>query len=102
MAEEVFKFNQGETVTLWAETRNQSDTLTAPSEGIKVTITDPDGTEQVTEGAMSTDDTGIYYYYYTIGASATLGFWQARYKAQSGTGGSARLTYVDGGFEVVS
>ena len=84
-------FQRGETVPCWAEVRDvDTDALTNASEGAKITITDPDGTEQVPVApavtqAMENPDTGKYVYYYTPGATAVLGWWQTKVKTQDET-----------------
>ncbi len=72
-------FDRAETVPLWAENRDWAETLFNPSQGIKVTLRDPDGVlakeadeSDIEDTAMTNSATGKYVFYYGSGAVTTL------------------------------
>lgn len=84
----VTDFLSVDTVKIWAYIYDEDDALAAPT-AVTIDIYDPDGTLQVDGAAMSTDDTGIYYYYYHKGDSAdpmATGNWRGTVKAADGSG----------------
>lgn len=94
------KFQTGETVPVWVEVKDWDGNYVNPSEGVKITITDPDGDVQVDGLAMTPSATGKYVYYYLTTTASVVGWWKARGRAQDGTGSSARYVVSDGGFEL--
>ena len=93
-------WQQSETVPIKALCYNESDTLYSPDQGLTITITDLDGTAQVTDAAMTEESTGDFRYEYTVGEAAVKGWWRYRVTAQDGTGGSAVYVIADEGFMV--
>ena len=70
------QYERSETVYVQLKSYNSSGTLTALSGGATCTIMNPQGTVLVDAQAMSTDETGIYYYKYTLDSAAILGkYW---------------------------
>ena len=65
-------------------------------------MTDPSGTEKVTDGAMSSSETGKYHYYYNIADDDEVGIWDYRATFQDGTGATAKYVIIPGQFEVDS
>lgn len=89
-------FQRGETIILRGTVRTEAGDLTDPATSIKITVTDPDGTEVVDDQDMDPVSTGIFTYDYTPGASAVLGWYQVRIT----TVDSSRTTIEDGGFDL--
>jgi hypothetical protein len=75
-------------------------TATSPSEGVTITITDADGTAQVTDAAMTEDETGDFVYYYTTTSSSAVGTWYYSCLSQDGTGATAKYLKKSGSFIV--
>ena len=94
----VRKFQIGETVPIWCETKTWAGAAASPDQGIKVTVVDPDGTTQVDESAMTESETGVFVYYFTPESSDPLGWWRVRCLGQDGLASSAKYTQGDGGF----
>ena len=90
-------FQQGETAKLTCEVTNSAGTLTDPGTSMKITVTDPTGTDQADAQDMTKDATGTYSYHYDIGASAELGVWTYECVAVN----NAHTTIKGGSFEVV-
>lgn len=75
-------FQRGETVPCWAENRKWDGTLTNPTQGIKITLKDPDGAigkdvdeADIDDEVMDKETTprdGIYVFYYNSKAVTTL------------------------------
>lgn len=75
-------FQRGETVPIWAENRKWDGTLSNPSQGITVTLKDPDGAigkdvdeEDIDDEVMGKElvpRDGIYVFYYNSKAPTTL------------------------------
>ncbi len=58
----VKRFDRGTSVRIEAEFRDADGDLLDPGTYYKVTLTDPDGTVQVSAQAMTKDSEGKYYY----------------------------------------
>jgi len=75
-------YQRGETVPCWAENKDWAGAYTDPSEGIKITLRDPDGAiakdvdesdiDDTAMGQETVPRTGIYVFYYNSGAVTTL------------------------------
>ena len=75
-------FQRGESVPCWAENRKWDGTLTNPTQGIKITLKDPDGVlakdvdgTDIDDEPMDKETTprdGIYVFYYNSKAVTTL------------------------------
>ncbi len=96
------KFNRGETAAIWAYIKDTDGNYASPANGVTITLTDPDGTDQVDAQAMTESDTGKYVYYYNIASDDTLGWWKAAITTQDGTGASAKYVIEKEGFELVT
>jgi len=90
-------FQRGETIVCRIEVRNaETSTLTDPATSMKITITDPDGTNKVDAQSMTKDAVGKYHTDYTIPADGKLGRWNVKYVATDG----ARVTIEKDTFTV--
>lgn len=94
----VRRFQRGETVPVWADIKTWAGVYSSPDQGVKVTITDPDGTVQVDAVAMTEDATGKFVYYHLSTTADTVGWWRVRCKAQDGLLVDAKYIVADGGF----
>ena len=92
-------YERGSTIPIWSF-NTQDGAATSPSEGVKVTITDSAGTEQVTSTAMTEDETGDFVYYYTTTSSSAVGTWYYSCLSQDGTGATAKYLKKSGSFIV--
>lgn len=90
------KFLAGATVEIHPEIYDIDNALVDPT-SVTITITDPNGTEAVTDGAMSTSSTGIYDYYYTTTTAIKYGEWRYVITATDGT----YKSFDSGTFEIV-
>lgn len=79
--EKIFRVKNGSTVKVSDETRNGSNVLFTPDGGVKVTITAPDGTKPVNEGAMTETDTGLWEYVWQSLTSSEKGMYTVSVKA---------------------
>ena len=105
MSTKVRKFQRGETVPIWAEIKTWAGVYDSPDQGVKITITDPDGTVQVPEPpavtqAMTESSTGIFVYYFKPEDTDPLGWWQVRCLGQDGLLTEAKYVIADGGFKL--
>ena len=92
-------FERGSTIPIWSY-NTQGGTETSPDQGVKVTLTDPDGTVQVDDQAMTEDETGDFVYYYLTDGDSVKGWWNYSCTSQDGTGGSAKYLKRSGSFEL--
>lgn len=76
-------FYQGATVKWRLLVKDSAGTLTDPSSGCTITVTDPSGTVSVNDQAMTKDATGTYSYHQALAADATVGDWKGKYKANN-------------------
>lgn len=72
-------FQRGEVIPIWAEIRNWAGTLIEPSQGIVVTLKDPDDVlakekdgDDIDEVEMAMSVAGKYVYYYYSDAPTTI------------------------------
>jgi len=107
-------FQRGETVPLWAETKNAAGEYFNPTPaGIKVTLKKPDGTiakdaagDDIEDTAMVQTSTGKFVYYYDSSAKGDpavdepLGWWHYSCKAVDGAGAEAKTVITHGSFEI--
>ena len=93
------KFKQGETVEIYAEVKSQAGSLVDPT-SIVVDLYDSAGVQKLTAQAMTKLTTGIYQYFHNLPTDAALGFWKDTITVVDGTGGTAKTTKTDGGFNV--
>jgi uncharacterized protein YfaS (alpha-2-macroglobulin family) len=93
-------FQQGDTVCMWAYFKDWDGNYTSPDQGVKVTATDPDGTDQVDAQTMNESDTGQFVYYYTTDSDDVTGYWSFKCTGQDGTGASAKYSVAYGSFEL--
>lgn len=89
---------RGATIAIWAEVRDWAGALVSPSDGVKLTVTDPKGTVKVDAQAMAESETGKFVYYYNSQASDELGWWPCQAKGQDGSGAGAKYTIKTGSF----
>jgi uncharacterized protein YfaS (alpha-2-macroglobulin family) len=93
-------FQAGETVGIWAFIKDWEGTYTSPDNGVKVTLTDPEGTVKVNASAMTEDDDGKFVYYYNSEDDDVKGWWRYSCKSQDGTGDEAKYVITEGSFEL--
>ena len=92
-------WQRGDTVPIWAEIRDpDTDALTDPSEDVKLTLTDPDGTVKVNNQTMTQSSTGKYVYYWLSTTDDAIGWYKAKVTVQDGTGTGARYVVEYSGF----
>ena len=92
-------FQRGESVPIWGWSE-QSDVFADPSEGLKVTLKKPDGTAaldydditEITDLAMSKDETGKYVFNFRSKVSMDAGIYKGWITAQDGSGAPAWIT----------
>jgi len=72
-------FQRGESVPCWAEDRNWAGSLIDPTQGIKITLKDPDGAiakdvdeADIDDKVMENPEQGKYVFYYNSKAVTTL------------------------------
>ncbi|MBA7577598.1 hypothetical protein ES708_19451 [subsurface metagenome] len=101
-------FQRGETVPIWAETRNPAGELFNPTPaGIKVTLKKPDGTlakdydESDIDGKpMSQTSIGKFVFYYKSAAADPPSWWHYWCEAVDGTSDAAKTVITHGSFEL--
>lgn len=96
-------FQRGETIPIWAEIKTWAGVPSSPDQGVKITITDPDGVVQVPvppaeTQAMTESEEGIFVYYFTPEATDPLGWWKVTAKGQDGLLEEAKYIIAHGGF----
>lgn len=71
-----------------------------PTTSIKITIYNPDGTAHVTDQDMTKLSVGKYVFYHLTEAGDQDGWYRYVITAIDGSGGGARTTVQDGGFQL--
>lgn len=94
----VRNFQRGETVPIWVDIKTWAGVYSSPDQGVKVTITDPDGIVQANAQAMTESETGKFVYYFKPEDTDPLGWWRIRCLAQDGLLTEAKYIIADGGF----
>lgn len=101
-------YQRGETIPIWAENRDWAGTLTNPSEGVTITLYEPDGTlakdkaeppvdiDDVAMGKETPPVTGRYVYYYEAASDDPQGWWHYFCKATDGT----KIVITHGSFKL--
>lgn len=77
-------FYAGDAIRIEAEIRDSDDNLMTP-DSVKVTITNPAGTAEVTETAMTPSSTGLYYYIWQSATSDPTGAYRVKVAAVYGS-----------------
>jgi len=93
-------FLRGATVCILAYFKNWAGAATSPSEGAKVTVTDPKEAVKVNAQAMTPEEEGVLLYEYTPPSDAEKGWWNVLAVGQDGAGGGAKYTKKTGSFEL--
>ena len=93
-------YQAGETVGIWAFIKSWEGVYTTPDNGVKVTLTDPDGTVKVTAQAMGESVAGKLVYYYNSAADDIKGWWHYSCKGQDGTGAEVKYVITEGSFQL--
>ena len=88
MADEYYR---GASVRITAGITDTSGVAADPSVSTVVRITDPNGTRQVTDAAMTKLATGSYEYVYDTAADADLGEWTYEVVATDGAGSDVTI-----------
>ena len=91
---------RGETIGLWAYVKDWAGSYQSPDNGVRITLTDPNGVVKVDNQLMTEDATGRFVYYYTSVIADAIGWWRFRCRSQDGTGDAAKYTITDGGFKL--
>ena len=92
-------FQKPETVPIYVEVRDtDTDELVDPSEGVLLTLTDPNMNVIFSEIPMTKKETGIYIYYWQPSEDSPTGWYKTRGLAVDGMGAGERSTVVLGGF----
>jgi uncharacterized protein YfaS (alpha-2-macroglobulin family) len=78
-------YKKGETVTVNYTVRDTSGVLADPSNGCTCKITNPKGSVQVNDLAMTKDSTGVYVFRYTPTSSNVTGLWWVKATATHGS-----------------
>jgi len=73
-------YQRSETLYHWVTLRDRNNALIDP-DTVTITITDPCGTELVSEDSMTSDSSGVYYYAYDIPANGVYGEWDIKVEA---------------------
>ena len=69
-------YDYGETVPIHADYRDAESGAVAAQVSATITITNPDGTEKVTDAAMTEDAVATYSYSYAIPTDGPAGAWK--------------------------
>ena len=85
------QFFRGDTVRIWALTKDVDAAAANPTVSIVVRIMDPHGTRAVEDGAMTNVTTGSYKYLYDTAADADLGEWTWEVIATDGAGSDVTI-----------
>jgi uncharacterized protein YfaS (alpha-2-macroglobulin family) len=93
-------FQAGETVGIWCFIKDWEGVYTTPDNGVKVILTDPEGTVQVNNLPMTEDDDGKLVYYYNSQDDDVKGYWHYSCKSQDGTGAEVKYVITEGSFEL--
>jgi len=93
-------FLRGATICIEAFFKDWEGQPVSPSEGAKVTITDPEETVKVNAQAMTPEATGQFAYYYTPPEDAEKKWWHILVVGQDGTGDGAKYTKKDASFKL--
>jgi len=99
-------FQRGETVPCWAVVKDKDKELVDPSQGVIITLTEPDGTiakdgeDDIEDIAMTKSETGKYVYYYDSATDDPVKHWNFYCKAIDGEGDGERTTITHGGFKL--
>ena len=92
-------FIGGATVGIRAYIYDDDDALADPTSA-KVTITDPDGTDQVSAEDMTKNDTGVYDYFYKTDSDTATGSWSGEVVVVDGEGEEAKTSIATFGFRI--
>lgn len=71
--------------TIRLRVMHTADGSLAAPDTYTVEVEDPVGTNVVDEQTMTEEDTGYYYYDYTVASDANVGVYRADYKLTTGT-----------------
>lgn len=87
-------------IEIWAYCERPKGTYWSPSGGVKLTITDPEGTVKLDGAAMNPEATGKFLYTYNTPADGVKGWWHGTIIGQDGSGEGARYGRTDFSFEL--
>lgn len=93
-------FQAGETVGIWCHIKDWEGVATSPDNGVKMTLTNPEGTVKVNNLAMTPNATGEFVYYYNSASDDVKGWWHYSCKSQDGTGAEVKYVITEGSFEL--
>ena len=88
---------RGETIICSVDVRDVNNALYSPSAGMKITITNPSGTDVVDDQAMTNTGgaTGKYHYDWQAPADAVTGTYEVEYVATDGTRITKQIAHFD-------
>jgi len=92
-------FMRGRTAPIRSYVYNEDGNLTDPT-AITISIIDDDGTERVSDAAMTYVAKGIYDYFYNIPSNAPTGQWLYEVLVTEGSGENAKTFPDNGSFTV--
>jgi len=99
MANETKTFQLGETVPIWCHVQDWDDVYIDPT-SIKVEVWLPSGTQDISSTDMTKSATGKYVYYYYSEITDTVGFYRVKVTVTDGSGATAKLSIITGGFRL--
>lgn len=99
MSSEERVFQRGETVPCYAEVKDWDGEYQTPT-SINIDIYTPSNVLSVDGQAMTEIATGRYVYYYNSQLTDSVGWYRIVIVVVDGTGGGAKTTIQQGGFEL--
>jgi len=100
-------FQRGESVPIWVLVRTNAGVYVDPTQGVDVTLSEPDGTiaqdgdsADIEDTAMTRSEEGKYVYYYNSADDDPTKKWNYKCIAIDGEGDGERKTITHGGFRL--
>ena len=81
----ISQYQRGSTVRLKVNIYDASGALYDPDTSVKVSVTDPDGTEKLTATDMTKESTGKYYYDWQTASDYTIGAYKQKVTSVDGS-----------------
>ena len=88
------EFIAGASIRVIVIVKDDDKALVDPT-SVLVTLTDPDGTDQVDQNEIVVDgkiSTGLFEQYYNTSGSSVTGWWQGKIEVVDGSGDTARTS----------
>jgi hypothetical protein len=101
----IVKFLAKSTIWVRALVYDKNGALVDPTDSIKLTLVDPDGTVKgnaidMTPSEEEGEETGIYDYYYTTTSDCVEGWWSGEVWVIDGSGDTAKISFGEFSVEV--